>query len=294
MNITAPSYFSENVNLAPYTTFGIGGPAKWLASITTFEEMKQAIAFCSETNTPFIVLGKGSNTLFDDKGFSGAVLINKINTLEDAGNGCFIVGGGYSFARLGSTTARKGWTGLEFASGIPGTMGGAVYMNAGANGSDTASIITEVLFLHADGMLQTFLRDELQFGYRHSPFQDMSGAILQVKVKLAACAEAKNKQHAMLSYRTSTQPYGEKSAGCVFRNPEGHSAGALIDKCGLKGMSIGGAAVSLQHANFIVNQGGATAQDILNLMQTIQTTISEQQGIHLVNEVCYIPYTMEK
>jgi UDP-N-acetylmuramate dehydrogenase len=290
----APGLFLENIPLAPYTTFGVGGPAALFASINSLAEMQQALAFCSENGIPFIVLGKGSNCLFDDRGFQGAVLLNKLNTLEDDGNGCFTVGSGYSFARLGSGTARKGWSGLEFASGIPGTMGGAVYMNAGANGSDTASILTEVLYLHADGAIQKYERNDLQFAYRHSPFQNMQGAILQAKVQLTACAEAKSKQHTMLAYRTSTQPYGEKSAGCVFRNPEGTSAGALIDHCGLKGITQGGAVISPQHANFIVNQGGATAQDILGLMQIIRTTIRDKVGIDLVSEICYIPYQREE
>lgn len=293
MNTEAPAFFSQDTLLAPYTTFGIGGPAKWFAPITNLEEMQRALAFCHQNRIPRIILGKGSNCLFDDKGFNGAILLNKINFIEEEHNGVFNLGSGYSYARLGAGTSRKGWTGLEFASGIPGTVGGAIYMNAGANGCDTASVLIEAHYLYPDGTLQTFSKEDISFGYRHSIFQKMKGAIVSAKVQLKKSVEAKEKQTAMLAYRTSTQPYGEKSAGCVFRNPEGASAGALIDTCGLKGLAVGGAVISPQHANFIVNQGNASAQDVLELVKRVKITVQDQYGIDLVNEVCYVPFQME-
>lgn len=286
--MTIPSFFKENASIAPLTTFGVGGKARWLAEVTSIEQMQETFDFCRSNALPWIILGKGSNTLFADEGFNGIVILCKMNRLRDLGEGRFLADAGYSFARLGSGTARGGWTGLEFASGIPGSVGGAVYMNAGANGSDTASVVEEVVYLHWDGTLQTFTRHELAFGYRHSPFQVMRGCIVSATFTLKKCAEAKAKQHEMLAYRTSTQPYGEKSAGCVFRNPEGFSAGGLIDKLGLKGYRIGGAVVSPMHANFIVNEGGATAKDILALMEHIRTVTLEKYGIELRSEVCYI------
>lgn len=293
--MTLPPFIKEYVPLAPFTTFGVGGAARWFASISSIDELAEVFAFCKQGNIPWMVLGKGSNCLFDDRGYEGIVLLNKLNQMRELGEGRFFAESGYSFARLGANTARNGWSGLEFASGIPGSVGGAVYMNAGANGSDTSRVLQAVDFLFEDGVRKTFLRDELHFGYRHSPFQQMKGAVTGAVFALSPSPEARDRQHEMLAYRTSTQPYGSKSAGCVFRNPEGYSAGGLIDRCGLKGMRIGGAEVSPQHANFIVNAGGATAEDILNLMKHIRQTVLDKYGIELRSEVCYIdPFPQER
>lgn len=288
MDLTLPPFFKSHVRLAPFSTFGIGGSARWLASVETIVEMRTALVYAYDNKIPYIIIGKGSNCLFDDEGFNGIVLINKLNTLENLSDGLVYAGGGYSFARLGGGTARAGWSGLEFASGIPGTVGGAIYMNAGANGSDTASRLVQVDYLYPDGHLEVFKREQLEFSYRHSPFQNKEGAIVGAVFSLESSPEAKTKQQEMLSYRTSTQPYGQKSAGCVFRNPENLSAGALIDKCGLKGFSIGGAVISPQHANFIVNSGNAKASDVLALMEHIRVSVKKKYDIELLSEICYI------
>ena len=200
------------------------------------------------------------------------------------------VGAGYSFSLLGTQTARNGWAGLEFASGIPGSVGGAVYMNAGASGSETSNCLLEVSYVNEKAELQILQKKDLSFSYRHSSFQKMKGAITAAKFQLIHSSEARQKQLCIIDYRTKTQPYGDMSAGCVFRNPHPHAAGALIQQAGLKGYSIGGAQVSTLHGNFIVNKGGATAQDVLALAEHVKRSVKEKTGCDLEMEIRCIPY----
>jgi UDP-N-acetylmuramate dehydrogenase len=211
------------------------------------------------------------------------VVLNKIDFC-DWSEGFVNVGAGYSFSLLGVQTARKGFSGLEFASGIPATVGGAVFMNAGANGKETADCLKSVL--HFDGKVRReFSRAELEFSYRSSPFQKMGGAILAATFELKPEGEARKRQLEIVDYRMKTQPLKDKSAGCVFRNPPGQSAGAVIDQCGLKGLHVGGAKVSEIHANFIVNEGKASAQEVLQLIALVQEKVYEKTGIHLEPEI---------
>jgi UDP-N-acetylmuramate dehydrogenase len=204
--------------------------------------------------------------------------------------GLFYVGAGYSFSLLGSQTARQGWSGLEFASGIPGSVGGAVYMNAGANGQQTCDTLVSVDYITEEGHYLILPRAELQFAYRTSPFQTQKGAIAGATFQLESSSTARNKQLEIIRYRQDTQPYNAKSAGCVFRNPSCASAGALIQQCGLKGVSIGGAQISEKHANFLINHQNATAQDILDLIHLVQKEVYHKMEISLDIEICYIPY----
>jgi UDP-N-acetylmuramate dehydrogenase len=281
--------FEEGRLLKDYTTFGIGGPARYFIQVQTIPELQEAISECSKQSLRYFVLGKGSNTLFPDQGFDGAVILNKISFIQEK-DGSFYVGAGYSFSLLGSQTARKGWSGLEFASGIPGTVGGAVFMNAGANGGETFQTLTEVTFIHDDGTLEFLPKHQLEWGYRRTTFHDKKGAIAAARFELKASSEARDRQLSLIDYRTKTQPYSDLSAGCVFRNAKESSAGMLIQECGLKAASIGGAEVSYLHANFIVNKGGATAQDVVALAQFIQKTVHEKTGHFLEMEIRVIPY----
>jgi UDP-N-acetylmuramate dehydrogenase len=277
--------------LSAFSTFGIGGPARYFLEVREIEEIREAASYCFQQNIPYLVIGKGSNCLFDDRGFDGLVILNKINfcTYE---NDQVYVGAGYSFSLIGAQTARKGWSGLEFASGIPGTVGGAVFMNAGANGSETCDCLLEVVYISEEGELQILLKEKLKFAYRFSSFQTLKGAIAAAKFQLVPSQEARQKQLKIVDYRMNTQPYKNKSAGCVFRNPSQSSAGALIQECGLKGLSIGGAQVSTMHANFIVNLGNATAQNVMELAELVQKTVKEKTGIALEMEIRRIPYQM--
>lgn len=285
MNIPFPC--EKNQPLFKYTTFGIGGPARYFAEAENTSQLEQMLAFAHQEHLPFFILGKGSNCLFDDRGFDGLVILNRIDYFnsEDV---YFKVGAGFSFARLGQITARLGFSGLEFAAGIPATVGGAIYMNAGANGQETGNSLEEVIFINDRGEKVIYQKNHLSFAYRSSSFQHRPGAIAGATFKLSFSEEAKASQKKLVDYRLKTQPYKSKSAGCAFRNPEGSSAGRLIDECGLKGFSVGGAEISSLHANFIINTGRATAEDVLSLMSIVKEKVYKEKNILLEEEIRYI------
>lgn len=285
-----PNSFRPNELLKDYTTFGIGGPAKYFVEVSSIADMQAALQFCHEHKLSYFILGKGSNSLFDDGGFNGVVIANRIDFVKQPQEGYWHVGAGYSFSLLGSQTARQGWSGLEFASGIPGSVGGAVYMNAGANGKETCESLVGVDFVTPEGELIYLPASALTFRYRFSSFQERQGAIVGATFHLTPSSSAREKQLAIIDYRKKTQPYKAKSAGCVFRNPSCGHAGALIDQAGLKGSTIGGAQVSNIHANFIINTGLASSKDVLALIQHIQEAVFAKTGIHLESEVRCVPY----
>ena len=277
-------------HLSEFCTFGIGGPIDYFAEVKTVEAMQEAMMWAKERNMPYLVLGKGSNCLFSDLGFKGLVLSNRIDFLK-WGDRAVTAGAGLSFALLGVQTARKGWSGLEFASGIPASVGGAIFMNAGASGRQTCDALRSVVYLHPDGTQEVYAREGLAFDYRISPFQAMAGVIVAASFALIPESLARQNQLTLIASRMKTQPLKEKSAGCVFRNPkQGPSAGALIDQCGLKGKQVGGARVSEVHANFIVNGGKASSQDVLALIRWIQNTVYEKTGVHLETEIRIVPH----
>lgn len=285
----------QNISLQTLTTLGIGGPADYFLPATTIEDLQRAFSFAKERSIPFFVLGKGSNSLFSDRGFRGLIIHNKIDFLEHDGAGIFIAGAGCSFSLLGLRTARDGWSGLEFASGIPATVGGAVYMNAGAQGGETQDCLMWVDYLHFDGRLQRFTKEELVFSYRSSPFQKMRGAIVAASFQVVKDDAAKARQMEMLEYRMRTQPYRDKSAGCIFKNPtpigaqkkstECFSAGFLIEQAGCKGLCVGGAEVSELHANFLINKAHASAEEFFELIHRVQARVLERTGVQLVCEL---------
>jgi UDP-N-acetylmuramate dehydrogenase len=281
--------FLQNQPLREFSTFGIGGNASYFTSVRSVEEMKDALLWAKEKALPFFILGKGSNCLFDDKGYRGLVILNKIDFFQIE-NQTATVGAGFSFSLLGTKLSRMGLTGLEFASGIPASVGGAVWMNAGANGKETSEALVEVSFVDENGVERVFRKEELEFRYRFSSFQNMKGAIVSAQFHLQIDQETRQRQLTIIDYRKKTQPLDKKSAGCVFRNPQTGSAGALIDSCGLKGMNVGGAFVSDKHANFIINSEGARAQDVLHLISEVQRKVHEQTGISLEMEIRYIPF----
>ncbi|MEN9654311.1 MAG: UDP-N-acetylenolpyruvoylglucosamine reductase [Chlamydiota bacterium] len=274
-----------NRRLSEFSTFGIGGPIRYCVAVHSAEELKQALSTAKQQNLPFLVIGKGSNSLFSDAGFDGFVILNKIDHCiwhSDRVD----VGAGYSFSLLGSQSARKGFSGLEFASGIPGSVGGAVFMNAGANGQDVAAVIDSVDTIDPDGNKRTWTLADLIFGYRTSPFQTMPTIIVGAIFRLTPKSEARETQLKIIAYRKATQPLQEKSIGCIFRNPcKALPAGALIEQCGLKGLSVGDAAVSTIHANFIINKGSATASDVVALIAEIRRLVYEQRRIELEPEI---------
>lgn len=279
--------FQQDRELARYCTFGIGGRARFLVEVKSCEEMTSVLFHCHQKGLRFRVVGHGSNILFSDEGFDGVIIVNRIRFCEWYDDSVH-VGAGHSFALLGRHSIDRGLGGLEFATGIPGSVGGAVFMNAGACGQSTSDIVDRVFSLSLDTGEQSILsRDEMEFGYRSSPFQQKSGGIiLSVIFTLRQDSLAKERERRCREYRQKSQPYNERSAGSVFRNPTNeHYAAALIDSCGLKGVKVGKAIVSLKHANFIVNQGGARAEDVKQLILLIQQQVQRQHHISLIPEI---------
>lgn len=279
----------KNVPLSTLSTFGIGGVAEWVCIATTSEELQKVLSFVASEQCPFLVIGRGSNCLFSDDGFSGIIIQNRVETVDTIDDGTFVVSSGASFSSFGVKAAQDGWGGLEFAVGIPGSVGGAILMNASAQHQQTADAVVWVEYLDEKGSLIRLGKDELSFGYRQSIFQTMKGVITSVCFQLKRDEMASRRQREMMEYRRRTQPYKEKSCGCVFRNPPGMSAGQLIEEAGLKGKQIGGAQVSPMHANFIVNKGGATAHDVIQLMNHITEVVAGSSGVVLEHELCIIP-----
>jgi len=275
----------ENESLKRYSTFDIGGPARFLVQVSTMEELEEALAFAEEKRLPVLALGKGSNCLFHDEGFCGLALVNRISFLCDEGDGVFHVGAGYSFAQLGRTVSKEGFSGLEFAASIPASLGGALYMNAGASGQETKEVISEVTTMDFQGHVSTYAAHHLTFGYRFSSFQKKKEIICSARLRLQPSSLAYSAMKEKSEYRTKTQPYSEKSIGCFFRNPVGTSAGRLIDEAGLKGYAVGGAEVSSLHANFLINRGGATAEQVRLLAHEIVERVFQHSGILLESEV---------
>ena len=288
--MTIPDHFKCNYSLKDLTTFGIGGPADYFIEVNDIPTLQTALLYCKHQKIPFYILGKGSNVLFDDRGFAGLVIANRIRFIKRPDAHIWHVGAGYSFSLLGSQTARQGWAGLEFASGIPGSVGGAVYMNAGANGNETCQTLVSVDYMTSDGELLCVAKDKISFDYRFSSFQKDQGVIVGATFQLTASSKARKKQLEIIDYRKKTQPYDAKSAGCVFRNPSCSHAGALIEQSDLKGKTLGGAQVSTLHANFIINTGNATSKDILDLIEHIHQVVKAHTNYELEHEIKYVPY----
>lgn len=280
----------QNKSLKELCTFHIGGEAKYFCSVTSIDEMRKALTFAHEKKLRFFILGKGSNLLFDDRGFDGLVIQNRMEACQWNQNEVEVEAG-YSFSKLGIQSAKKRLSGLEFAAGIPASVGGAICMNAGAHHQDTKETLKKVWFLSCEGKEEIYNKEEVVFGYRFSEFQQKKGAILKALFVLKANPKARQKQSEWMHSRIQAQPLREKSAGCIFKNPSSQLAAAyLIDQCGLKGFQIGGAKVSMQHANFIVNEAHATSQQVLELVAYIQKKVAEIMKVRLEMEVRYVPF----
>ncbi|TCJ06074.1 UDP-N-acetylmuramate dehydrogenase [Cytobacillus praedii] len=279
----------ENEPLANHTTMKIGGPADIFIEPSSIENMIKTMELINEYKVNWTAIGRGSNLLVSDLGIEGAVikLGRGMSKLEINGTEV-TAGGGYSLVSLSTQLSRQGLSGLEFASGIPGSVGGAVFMNAGAHGSDISKILTKALILFESGKVEWLSNKELMFSYRTSVLQkERPGVVLEAVFQLQSGDKdiifsemQKNKE-----YRKETQPWNFPCAGSIFRNPLPHYAGKLVQDAGLKGHSIGGAKISDMHGNFIVNTGTATAQDVLSLISFIKGKIYELYQIEMHTEV---------
>ncbi len=284
--------FQENVALSKLTSFRTGGPAALLVQPNSCAALQEILAACRKENARYCVIGNASNLLVSDAGFSGVVLRigPAMSAMEDLRNGRVRCEAGASLTALCNFACRLGLSGLEFAFGIPGTAGGAAYMNAGAYGGEMKDVLVACSHVSPDGKLEGFTGQGLQLSYRHSVYSDTSYVITELELQLkpgdpeairAAMNENKRK-------RAEKQPLEFPSAGSTFKRPQGYYAGALIEDSGLKGYSIGGAQVSLKHAGFIINTGSATTADILALIAHVRKTVFEKYGVLLEPEVKYI------
>jgi UDP-N-acetylmuramate dehydrogenase len=279
----------RNERLSQHTTMKIGGPADIFIEPASLENIQKVMTFLKERQIPWRAIGRGSNLLVSDKGIEGVVI--KLSSGLDhltINDSKITVGGGHSLVSLSTLISKKGLSGLEFASGIPGSVGGAVYMNAGAHGSDISKILTKAHILFDDGSMEWLSNDEMEFTYRTSVLQKKRpGIVLEAEFQLT-----KGDKTAIVSqmqknkdYRKETQPWNFPCAGSIFRNPLPNYAGKLIEDAGLKGFQMGGAKISEMHGNFIVNAGNATAKDVLDLIQYIKDTILNLYGIKMETEV---------
>lgn len=274
--------------MSAHTTFRVGGNARRMAKVRSCEELSALLTLVHEQGYPYLLLGNGSNLLVADEGIDCLVIhTGALQQIERVSDDTLYARAGVSLAKLAVFAMRHSLTGLEFAHGIPGSLGGAVCMNAGAYGGEMAQVLREVTAWLPEKGVCTMTLNELALSYRHSYFSDHAGVVLGAKLQLTAGDEnaIRAQMEELIGRRREKQPLEYPSAGSFFKRPEGHFAGALIEQCGLKGASVGGAQVSEKHAGFIVNTGSATCDDVLALMRKVQTIVREQTGVQLEPEV---------
>jgi UDP-N-acetylmuramate dehydrogenase len=276
----------EGEPLSRHCSFRIGGPAGLFLPLRDISVLPRALAFCRAKSIPFFVLGRGTNMLFPDSGYEGMVICIRAKGMQFNGERV-VLETGVSLEKASMKSAKEGLAGLEFCGGIPGSVGGAAVMNAGAHGESMGALIEEVSGVNASGESVRFGKGDLEFGYRESSLQGFGGVVTEVVLHLSRdgprSIEKRMKQ--WLEIRRSTQPVGARCAGSVFKNPEGDSAGRLIDLAGCKGLERGGAKVSERHANFIVNRGGATYSDVKGLIEAVRERVRKTHGVELKLEV---------
>lgn len=268
------------------STWRIGGPAEAVYWPETVEDLSSVWKSAQEAEIPVRLIGRGSNVLFPDEGLPGITLVTTSLRGISWGDYTVRVEAGYTLARLAQEAGERGWSGLEFARGIPGSVGGAIMMNAGAHGGEMASRILSISTLWADGSIRKLDRSEFEFAYRYCSLRGKAW-VLEAQLMFSPGDREQILHHMKdnLSKRTANQPLEEPNAGSVFRNPPGDSAGRLIEAAGWKGKTIGGAKVSEKHANFIVNTGRAKSKDVLALIEAIVLDVQIKYGITLQTEV---------
>ena len=297
----------ENEPMSKHTSFKVGGPARFFAKVESTEELKAAIALAAEKGLPHFIVGNGTNLLVSDQGYEGIIieLAGEFSAIEESGNGLFKVGAAVPLGRFARTTLKQGYAGIHKLAGIPGTLGGALYMNAGAYGQEIGNCCTQVTVLDECGNLRDIPSADCAFGYRQSIFQKSKATILSAPFQLpAASAQGKTVEDLeaelaeCMAKRKATQPLNMPNAGSTFKRLEHGAAetptqiapGYYIEQAGLKGHCIGGAEVSTLHANFIVNAGGASANDILELSEHVQRVVHEKFAIKLKREIILLGF----
>ena len=271
-----------------HTTFRVGGNADFFVIPKTVEEVKQTIMLCVEQDMPYYILGNGSNLLVGDKGYRGVVIqiYKEMNNIFVDGQKIKVQAGAL-LSKIGSVALEAGLTGFEFAAGIPGTMGGAVVMNAGAYGGEMKDVLEEVTVLTKEGAVLTLSKEQLDMGYRTSVVAKKDYIVLKatIALELGDRDAIKARMDELKVQRTTKQPLEFPSAGSTFKRPEGYFAGKLIQDAGLRGFQVGGAQVSEKHCGFVINKGDATAADIVELMKQVSERVKEKFGVELEPEV---------
>lgn len=285
----------ENVRrqepMSLHTTFRIGGPADLFVMPGSIQAVADSIRICKETQTPYAVIGNGSNLLVSDAGYRGVIIQIGRNLNQITGNGEEIrAQAGAMLSVIAKTALSESLTGFEFASGIPGTLGGAAVMNAGAYGGEMKDVLTEVTVLTREGEIRTIPAEKLEMGYRTSLAAKNGWIILEAVLKFQkGDAEAiRGRMEELKMQRVTKQPLDLPSAGSTFKRPEGYFAGKLIMDAGLRGFTVGGAQISEKHCGFVVNKGGATAEDVRNLICAVQKKVQEDAGVKLEPEVKFL------
>ncbi len=273
--------------LAAYTYFRIGGPAQYFAEPSNVDQLAALVRRCRDEGVPVHILGGGSNILVRDEGVAGMVIQLTAPLFNEVGiqSRVLTAGAGAKLGHVISTSVREGLAGLEPLVGIPGTIGGALHGNAGGRGGDIGQWTCRATVMTRDGEILVRPREELVFAYRQSSLDELVILSAEFQLESEDPQELTKRMQTQWIVKKSTQPLGHQSAGCIFKNPRGISAGMLIEQCGLKGAKIGGAAVSDRHANYIVAEPGATAHDVLQLMEHVRGQVAERLGVELENEI---------
>jgi len=281
--------YKLNEPLSRHTTFKIGGNAGMVAEINSEIQLVEIVKFLRKNNVKFFVLGKGSNILADDNGFDGVILkiSDKFSEIKIQDENLIYCTAGTSLSRLCMFALEHSYSGLEFAYGIPGSVGGALYMNAGAYGGEMKDIVKSCRYVDENGEYQEMNADEMQLSYRHSYFSGKKCVITSVTMELQKGdkTEIKAKMDELMQKRRDKQPLEFPSCGSTFKRPEGYFAAALIEECGLKGYTVGGAQVSEKHSGFVINRNNASFDDIMALVEHIKRTVKEQKGVELECEM---------
>lgn len=274
----------KDISLSTLTTYKTGGIAKLVVYPNNINNLKQMLKLIHKYNIKYFILGKGSNTLFSDKEFNGVIIkLDKLNNFKIKQTEIYVESG-MILNKLVQASVKNELTGLEFAIGIPGTIGGAIYMNAGAYGNNMSNIVKSVIVLNEKFQIKEIPLEKLKFDYRYSIFQDNKNLICvaaNIKLEHGNHDEIASKIKENLLKRKNSQPLEYPSAGSVFRNPEGNYAGKIIEELGLKGKNIGGAEISTKHANFIINKNNASSSDILKLIKLVQKEVKDKYKIDL-------------
>ncbi len=284
---------TDDAPLAKHTSFRLGGPAAWMVSPRNETALSDLIHRARTANIEMKILGRGANVLVSDAGFDGVVVRLDADTFtasrfEAGAEGeasAVVAGGGVDLYTLAGECARRGLAGLEALAGIPATLGGAVRMNAGGKYGDIAGVVESVTVVDSEGNLKVQPRNDCAFGYRRSNLEGSFATSVRLQLQPEDPARTLERFHSIWEEKKASQPFSHKSAGCIFKNPEGTSAGALIDQAGLKGTSCGAAVVSEKHANFIVTSTDTTSDDVLALIDTIKDTVKRRFDIELETEI---------